>query len=144
MIKINSQASRISCDRAAVLAGSHAGLTPLITVTADASCMSSDPSRRRVLHALGVGGVFALGANDGSKAHTLSGPDSRSHASATWCTPTTTLRAYDAGGEALWSYRTPEIQISDTVGHTIHGRHAVDGAVYVSARDALHGLGPAE
>ncbi|SFR32736.1 PQQ-like domain-containing protein [Halogeometricum limi] len=56
-----------------------------------------------------------------------------------------TLYAYDATtGEGLWSYATPEVQVSDTVNQTIHGVTPVDGAVYVDAADGLHGVGPAE
>lgn len=90
------------------------------------------------------GSVVALDANDGSTTHALSGPGvplARVD-DVVYADDDATLRAYDAGGEALWSYRTPEIQISDTVGRAIYGVTPVDGAVYVSARDALHGLGP--
>jgi|GEM_PF-3992574 len=63
--------------------------------------------------------------------------------------PTTTaagtLYAFDAtDGTPLWSHRTAEVQVQDTVGRTIYGVTPVDGAVYVSARDAMHGLGPRE
>lgn len=46
--------------------------------------------------------------------------------------------------EELWSLTTEEVQVSDTVGRTIYHVTPVDDAVYVSARDAFYGIGPAE
>lgn len=57
-----------------------------------------------------------------------------------------TLWALDAAGELepLWSLQTDQVQISDTVGRAIYDVTPVDGAVYVSARDAFYGVGPAD
>lgn len=46
--------------------------------------------------------------------------------------------------EQLWSIRTQEVQISDTIGRHVYDITPVDGAVFVSARDAFYGIGPAE
>ena len=46
--------------------------------------------------------------------------------------------------EELWSITTEEVQVSDTVGRIIYHVTPVDDAVYVSARDAFYGIGPAE
>jgi outer membrane protein assembly factor BamB len=55
------------------------------------------------------------------------------------------LYAYDAAtGDGLWSYRTPEVRVADTVNRDIYGITPVEGAVYVDAADGLHGVGPAE
>lgn len=45
--------------------------------------------------------------------------------------------------EALWALTTEEVQVSDTVGRAIYHVTPVDDAVYVSARDAFYGIGPA-
>lgn len=50
--------------------------------------------------------------------------------------------AFDVDGSRLWSYGTEEVQISDTIGQRVYGVAPVDGALYVSARDAFHGIGP--
>jgi hypothetical protein len=53
------------------------------------------------------------------------------------------LYGYEATtGEGLWSYRTPEIQVTDQILQGIYGVTPVDGAVYVDAADGLHGVGP--
>lgn len=55
-----------------------------------------------------------------------------------------TVFAFDAANELepLWSIETEEVQISDTVGRHVYHVTPVDGAVYVSARDAFYGIGP--
>ena len=54
-----------------------------------------------------------------------------------------TALAFDATtGDRLWRLRTEEVTISDTVGRAVHAVTPVDGAVYVSARDAFYGVGP--
>lgn len=54
-----------------------------------------------------------------------------------------TLHAIDTTGEGeLWSHTTEQVQIEDTIGQHIYGVTPVDGAIYVSARDAFHGIGP--
>ncbi|ELZ30875.1 PQQ repeat-containing protein [Halogeometricum pallidum JCM 14848] len=54
------------------------------------------------------------------------------------------LYAYDATtGEGLWSYRTPEVQVSDQIMQGVYGVTPVGSAVYVDAADGLHGIGPA-
>lgn len=51
--------------------------------------------------------------------------------------------AFDATtGERLWRLRTDEVTIADTVGRIVYHVTPVDGAVYVSARDAFYGVGP--
>lgn len=45
--------------------------------------------------------------------------------------------------DRLWSIETESVQVSDTVGRYVHHVTPVDGAVYVSARDAFYGIGPA-
>ncbi|WP_248895722.1 PQQ-binding-like beta-propeller repeat protein [Haloplanus halobius] len=56
-----------------------------------------------------------------------------------------TVFAFDAtaGLESLWSIQTEDVQVQDTAGRIVHHVTPVDGAVYVSARDAFHGIGPA-
>lgn len=44
----------------------------------------------------------------------------------------------------LWWLTTEEVQISDTIGRAIYHITPVDGAVYVSARDAFYGIGPTD
>lgn len=52
--------------------------------------------------------------------------------------------AFDAESlDSLWSLRTEDVQVQDTVGRVVYHVTPVDGAVYVSARDAFHGVGPA-
>lgn len=54
-----------------------------------------------------------------------------------------TAMAFDVTtGDRLWTLRTEEVQIADTTGRSVYGITPVDGAVYVSARDAFYGLGP--
>lgn len=55
-----------------------------------------------------------------------------------------TVYALDTANEleSLWSLRTAEVQISDTVGRHVYHVTPVNGAVYVSARDAFYGIGP--
>lgn len=57
-----------------------------------------------------------------------------------------TVRAFDStsGLDQLWAVSTEEVQISDTVGQAVYHVTPVDGAVYVSARDAFYGIGPVE
>lgn len=54
------------------------------------------------------------------------------------------LFAFDrASGDTLWSVRTESVRVADTVGRQITHVTPVDGAVYVAARDAFYGIGPA-
>lgn len=55
-----------------------------------------------------------------------------------------TVYAYDVTDDLslLWSLRTEEVEISDTIGRHVHHVTPVDGAVYVNARDAFYGIGP--
>lgn len=54
-----------------------------------------------------------------------------------------TALAFDATtGERLWRLRTEEVTIADTVARYVGHVAPVDGAVYVSARDAFYGVGP--
>lgn len=55
-----------------------------------------------------------------------------------------TVYAYDITNDLAqqWSLRTEEVQISDTIGRHVYHVTPVDGAVYVSARDAFYGIGP--
>ncbi|MBP1953141.1 outer membrane protein assembly factor BamB [Halarchaeum rubridurum] len=53
-----------------------------------------------------------------------------------------TLRAFDvADGRQRWWYGTGSANVGDTVVRGIDGVTPVDGAVYVSAADGLHGIG---
>ncbi|WP_211311964.1 PQQ-binding-like beta-propeller repeat protein [Halarchaeum salinum] len=53
-----------------------------------------------------------------------------------------TLRAFDvADGRQRWWYGTGSANIGDTVVRGIDGVTPVDGAVYISAADGLHGIG---
>lgn len=92
-------------------------------------------------------GVVALDTADGSKVTSLGGggtPVARV-GDVLYAVEDGELHALDAGGDGLlWSHRTEQVQISDTIGRTIYGVTPVDGAVYVSARDAFHGIGPAD
>lgn len=55
-----------------------------------------------------------------------------------------TAFAFDAATlDPLWSLRTEDVQMQDAVGRIVHHVTPVNGAVYVSARDAFHGVGPA-
>ncbi len=91
-------------------------------------------------------GVVAFDAADGAEVATLHwrGSPVARVGSVVYATEGGVLYALDAdGGGVLWTYRTEQVQIQDTVGRTIYGVTPVDGTVYVSARDAFHGLGPA-
>lgn len=57
-----------------------------------------------------------------------------------------TVYAYDVADDlaSLWSVRTEDVQISDTSGRAVYHVTPVDGAVYVSARDAFYGIGPTD
>lgn len=46
------------------------------------------------------------------------------------------------GLQMLWSIDTEEVRVQDTIRHRVHHVAPVDGAVYVSASDAFHGIGP--
>ena len=46
------------------------------------------------------------------------------------------------GLDSLWSLTTEEVQVSDDIMRAIRHVTPVDGAVYVSASDAFHGIGP--
>lgn len=52
--------------------------------------------------------------------------------------------ALDAANDlkSLWSLITEQVQVSDTIGRAVFHVTPVDGAVYVSARDAFYGVGP--
>lgn len=55
-----------------------------------------------------------------------------------------TLFAFDAADLThLWSLTTEEVTVEDTVGRIVHHVTPVDNAVYVHARDAFYGIGPA-
>lgn len=90
-------------------------------------------------------GVVTLDSADGTKLTGLGGrgaPVARV-GDVVYAVERGVLYALDADGDGeLWSHRTEEIQIYDTVGRSIYGVTPVDGAVYVSARDAFYGLGP--
>lgn len=92
-------------------------------------------------------GVVALDASDGTRAAELGGsgtPVARL-GDVVYLTDAGAIVAVDAdGGARLWSHRTEEVQIHDTIGRHVYGVTPVDGAVYVSARDAFYGFGPAE
>lgn len=93
----------------------------------------------------GEDGVVALDADDGTAVTTVGrfGRPVARVGDVVYAVGDGTLYAMDADGDGqLWSYRTEEVQISDTIGRIISGVTPVDGAVYVSARDAFHGLGP--
>jgi outer membrane protein assembly factor BamB len=57
-----------------------------------------------------------------------------------------TVHALAADGDLAtrWSLTTADVRIDDTVGRRIYHVTPVDGAVYVSARDAFYGLGSAD
>jgi len=90
-------------------------------------------------------GVVALDPSDGTQVAQLGGsgtPVARV-GDVVYATGEGTIHALDAAGAGpLWSHTTAEVQVADTVGRTIYGITPVDGAVYVSARDALYGFGP--
>jgi outer membrane protein assembly factor BamB len=90
-------------------------------------------------------GVVALDSSAGTPVTTLGGrgePVARV-GSVVYAVENGELYALDAEGEGvLWSYRTEEVQIQDTIGRNVYGVTPVDGAIYVSARDAFHGIGP--
>ncbi|NHN40489.1 PQQ-binding-like beta-propeller repeat protein [Halorubellus sp. JP-L1] len=48
----------------------------------------------------------------------------------------------DGDDQMLWSYTTPEVQISDTINRTVYGITPLDGALWVHAADGVHGLAP--
>jgi outer membrane protein assembly factor BamB len=89
-------------------------------------------------------GVVALAA-DGTEIASLGGagtPVARV-GSVAYAVDGGVLHALDAhGGGVLWSYTTESVRVEDTSGRRIYGVTPVDGAVYVSARDGFHGLGP--
>jgi outer membrane protein assembly factor BamB len=57
-----------------------------------------------------------------------------------------TVHAYDAASELekCWSLTTKDVRIQDTVGRRVYHVTPVEGAVYISARDAFYGIGPAD
>ncbi|WP_137287269.1 outer membrane protein assembly factor BamB family protein [Halorussus salinisoli] len=92
-------------------------------------------------------GVVALDSSDGTRTTTLGnqGTPVARVGDVIYATDRGTLFALDAEGDGegvLWSHRTEQVQIEDTIGRNIYGVTPVDGAVYVSARDAFHGFGP--
>lgn len=90
-------------------------------------------------------GVVALAA-DGTKIASLGGagaPVARV-GSVVYAADGGVLYALDAHAGELWSHTTEQVRVEDTVGRAISGVTPVDGAVYVSARDGFHGLGPTE
>jgi outer membrane protein assembly factor BamB len=91
--------------------------------------------------------LVALDAEDGSKVRSFGRravPRART-GDVLYATSAGSLYAYDATtGDGLWSYRTPEVRVADTVRRGIGGVTPVDGAVYVDAADGLHGIGPTE
>lgn len=92
-------------------------------------------------------GVVALDPSDGTERATLGGRGKPVAlvGDVLYATEGGTLYAIDTSGEGeLWSHTTEEVQIEDTIGQHIYGVTPVDGAVYVSARDAFHGIGPRE
>ncbi|WP_205628377.1 PQQ-binding-like beta-propeller repeat protein [Haloprofundus marisrubri] len=92
-------------------------------------------------------GVVAVDPTDGRETLTLGGsgePVARV-GDVLYTVQRGTISALDAAGEGeLWSYETEDVQVHDTVGQTIYGVTPVDDAVYVSARDGFHGIGPSE
>lgn len=114
----------------------------------DAESMGSEPpvvAEGRV-YVGAEAGVVAIDASDGSRVADLGGrgnPVARV-GDVVYAVEGGTVEALDAGGEGrLWSYWTEQVQIQDTVGRNVYGVTPVDGAVYVSARDAFYGFGPA-
>lgn len=92
-----------------------------------------------------AGGVVALAPEDGRELARLDGAGAPVGlvGSVLYSTRRGELHAHDVDtGDPLWYHQTESVQVSDTVGRTIYGVTPVDGAVYVSARDAMHGFGP--
>lgn len=90
-------------------------------------------------------GIVALDPSDGTERATLGGRGQPVAlvGDVLYATERGILYAIDTAGDGeLWSHTTEEVQIEDTVGQHIYGVTPVDGAVYVSARDAFHGIGP--
>jgi hypothetical protein len=61
--------------------------------------------------------------------------------------PTGWLRGVRASGgddAERWTVRTPEVQVADAIYRGIYGVTPLDGALWVSAADGVHGLGPVE
>ncbi len=94
------------------------------------------------------GQVRELDATDGSVRRSSGGPGQPVAlvGDVLYVTNNGAVRALDLAGDLaeLWSLRTEEVQISDTIGRAVYSVTPVDGAVYVSARDAFYGIGPAE
>lgn len=116
-----------------ISAGAMRSVPPV--VTPDAAYVGTDA------------GVVAVNPADGHETLTLGGsgePVARV-GDVLYTVQRGTISALDAAGEGeLWSYETEEVQVHDTVGQTIYGVTPVDDAVYVSARDGFHGIGPSD
>lgn len=90
-------------------------------------------------------GIVALDPSDGTERATFRGRGKPVAlvGDVLYTTERGTLYAIDTAGEGeLWSHTTEQVQVEDTVGQHIYGVTPVDGAVYVSARDAFYGIGP--
>lgn len=111
------------------------------------SALGSEPPvvADEVVYAPSEDGVVALDSTDGTTVTALGGrgtPVARV-GDVLYAVEDGSLYALDARGDGVrWSYRTEQVQVQDTIGRIIYGVTPVDGAVYVSARDAFHGLGP--
>jgi outer membrane protein assembly factor BamB len=89
-------------------------------------------------------GTVALDLEDGSVRRTFDGggaPVARV-GDVLYTASNGVLRALDVDGSHLWTHATERVQVDDMIGQGISGVTPVDGAVYVAARDGLHGIGP--